>query len=46
MGFLPKCDCVSTTIWMHHLGANRMHEEKDGNNTRMLHDVFNKSWKQ
>ena len=44
---LPSCGCVSTTVWMHHLDTNKMHDKKlDGNYTRILHAVLTKSWKQ
>ena len=28
MGFLPSCDCVSTTVLMHYLDSNETHGEK------------------
>ena len=28
MGFLSSCGCVNTTVWMHHLEANKTHREK------------------
>ena len=28
MGFLPSCDCVNTTIRMHHIDANKTRREK------------------
>ena len=28
MGFLPRCGCVSTTIWIYHLDANETHQKK------------------
>ena len=28
MRFLPSCGNVSTIVWMHHLNANEIHEEK------------------
>ena len=28
MGFLPSCEYVSTTVWRHHLNANKTHREK------------------
>ena len=28
MGFLPSCNCVGTTVWMHHMNANKMRGEK------------------
>ena len=27
-GFFPSCGCVNTTVWMHHMDANKMHREK------------------
>ena len=27
-GFLPNCSCVHTTMWVHHMGANKMHSKK------------------
>ena len=42
MGFLPRCCCVGTTVWMHHEGTNKTH----GNYTRKLRTVLNRSWKQ
>ena len=43
MGFLPSCCCVHTTIWMHHINTNKMHQNE--NFRRMQHTVLNKSWK-
>ena len=28
MGFFTSCDCVDTTLWMHHMNADKMHREK------------------
>ena len=28
MGFLPSCGCVSITVQMHHMDANKTHREK------------------
>ena len=28
MGFLPSCGYVNTTVWMHHVDANKIHGEK------------------
>ena len=28
MGFLPSCSCINTTVWMHHIDANKTHGEK------------------
>ena len=28
MGFLPSCDCVNTTVWVHYLDSNKMNGEK------------------
>ena len=39
--------CVNSTIWMHHMDEEKAHREKlDGNNTRMLRAILNKSLKQ
>ena len=48
MGFFPSYGCVNTTVWMQHMDTNKMHGKKklDGNYTRMLCIVLNKSWKQ
>ena len=27
-GFIPSCGCVDTTVWMHHMDANKTHGEK------------------
>ena len=45
--FFPSCSCVSSTsLWVHHMDANKMHGEKlNGNYTRMLSAILNKSWK-
>ena len=29
MQFIPNCGCINTTVCMHRLDANKMHEEKD-----------------
>ena len=38
MEFYPKCDCVNTTVWMHHQKSGKMQEKKklDGNHARTL----------
>ena len=36
--------CFNTTVWMHHMDANKTH--RDGNYSRMLQTILNKSWKQ
>ena len=47
MGFLLSCSFVSITVWMDHLDANEMHVKKrDGDYTRMIFAVLNKSCKQ
>ena len=28
MGFLPSSGCVSTTLWMHHMDADKTHREE------------------
>ena len=28
IGFLSSCDCVFTTIWMHHMDTNKIHGQK------------------
>ena len=43
--FLPGSGRVDTAVWMHHLDADKRLEKKlDGNYTRMLRTVLNKSW--
>ena len=45
-GFFPGFTNVNTQIWMHCMDSYEMQREKtDGNKTRMLHAVPNKSWK-
>ena len=45
--FLPGSGRVDTAVWMHHLDANKTAEKKlDGNYTRMLRAILNKSWQQ
>ena len=47
MQFLPGIGRVDTAVWMHHLDANKRLEKKlDGNYTRMLRAILNKSWRQ
>ena len=47
MKFLPSSGRVDTAIWMHYLDANKTAGEKlDGNYTRMLRAILNKSWRQ
>ena len=37
MGCFPSCGCVHTTVWMHHMEANKTNGKKpNGNYTRML----------
>ena len=44
---LPGSGRVDTAVWMHHLDANKTAgEELDGNYTRMLRAILNKSWRQ
>ena len=43
--FLPCSGRVDTAVWMHHLDAKKRLEKKlDGNNTRILWAILNKSW--
>ena len=28
MRFLSSCYCINTTVWMHHMDANKTHREK------------------
>ena len=45
--FLPSSDCVDTAIWMHYMDATKRLEKKlDGNNTRIMGTILNKSWRQ
>ena len=45
--FLPNSGHIDTAIWMHYLEANKQAEQKlDGNYTRMLRAIINKSWRQ
>ena len=48
MRFLPSSSCVHTTIWMHHIDANKMNREKklNKNYTKILCAILNKSKKQ
>ena len=47
MRFHLNCGCVNTTVWMQHMDANKTREKKlDGNYTRILQAISNKSWKQ
>ena len=47
MRFLPSWSCSSATIWLHHLDSNKQLKKKlDGNYTRILHAILNKSRKQ
>ena len=41
--FFPSCGCIHTTMQMHHINAEKM---QDGNYTRMLCAVLNRSWNQ
>ena len=43
MLFLPSSGCVDTTTWML---TKRMEKKLDGNYTRMLRAILNKSWRQ
>ena len=48
MGILPNCNCVSTTVGLHHLDFNKTNRKKEDtcrNYARMLYAVSNKSWK-
>ena len=46
MGFLPSCNCVSTTVWMHHLDAKEMYWQNkiDGKCAGLLRAVWNNFW--
>ena len=46
--FFPSSFRVNSTVWMHHIDADSPYREKklDGNCTRMLRAILNKSWKQ
>ena len=47
MKFFPSRDSVNTAIWMYYMDANKHMEKKlDGNYTRMLRAILNKSWRQ
>ena len=49
MGFLPSSGCVNTTVWMHHMVADktyRIEKKLDRNCTRMLQTILNKSCRQ
>ena len=46
-GFLAGFSCVRITVWLYHTDTNDMQGENktDGNYTRKLRTVLNKSWK-
>ena len=45
--FLLSSNRINSTIWMHHLNADKVLREKpDGNWTRMLQAIINVSWNQ
>ena len=47
MQFLPGSGHIDTAIWVHYMDANKSAEKKlDGNYTRMLRAILNKSWRQ
>ena len=47
MQFLPSSGRIDTAIWMYYLDATKQLEKKlDGNYTRMLQAILNKSWRQ
>ena len=47
MQFLPGSGHVDTAVWMHHVDANETAAEKiDGNYTKTLRVILNKSWRQ
>ena len=47
MQFLPGSGHIDTPIWMHYMDSNQRLEKKlDGNYTRMLRAILNKSWRQ
>ena len=45
---LPECVNFTTNVWLHHFDLDEMHGKKNqvGNETRILHAVVNKFWKQ
>ena len=47
MWILPNCNCVSTTVWLHHMMLTKcLKKSFDGNYTRILCAVLNESRKQ
>ena len=45
--FCPRSSRIHTTIWMHHMDAEKARGKKlDGNCIRMLRVILNKSWRQ
>ena len=47
MQFLPSSGHIDTAIRVHYMDANKWLQKKlDGNYTRMLHAILNKSWRQ
>ena len=53
MQFLPGSGHIDTAIWLHYMDINKTAGEeaitkrsKNGNYTRMLHAILNKSWRQ
>ena len=46
MQFFPSSSHVYSIIWMHHMDIKYQEKKLDGNCTRMLQAILNKSWKQ
>ena len=44
--FLPGNGRVDTVVWMHNLDTKWLEKKLDGNYTRMLRAMLNKSWRQ
>ena len=44
--FFPSSGRINTTKWMHCMHAKCMEEKLNGNYTRILRAVLNKSWRQ
>ena len=43
MGILPRCNYLSTTVWLHHFEFNEALNKLDENCSKMLHPDWNKS---
>ena len=48
MQFFPSTGHINTAVWMHYINTitKRMEKKLDGNYTRMLQAILNKSWRQ